>query len=81
MPGLGVELVDLLEAVPAPGGHVDLTADDGLHPRRLAGPVEVDHPVHAAVVRNRHRLLPQVLHPLHQLLDPAGAVQQGKFSM
>ncbi len=79
MPGLGVVLVDLLEAGAAPGGHVDLAADDGLHSRRLAGPVEVDHPVHAAVVGDGHRLLAQVLHPLHQLFDAAGAVQQRKF--
>ena len=77
----GVVLVDLLEPGPPPGGHIDLAADDGLHSRRLAGPVEVDHPVHTAVVGDGHRLLAQVLYPLHQLFDAAGAVQKGKFSV
>ena len=77
----GVELVDLLEPGTPPGSHVDLTADDGLNPSRLAGSVEVDHPVHAAVVGDGHRLLAHLLHPLHQLLDTAGAVQQRKFRM
>ena len=76
---VGVELMDLLKPGAPRGADVDLAADDGLDPRRLAGPVEVDHPVHAAVVGDGHRLLAQVLHPLHQLFDPAGAVQQRKF--
>ena len=78
---MGVKLMDLLEPGPPPGGHVDLAADNRLDPRRLAGPVEVDHPVHAAVVGDGHRLLAHLLYPLHQLLDAAGAVQQGKFRM
>ncbi len=81
MAGLGVELVDLLEAGAAPGGHIDLTADDGLDPRRLTGLVEVHHPVHDPVVGDGHRLLAQLLHPVHQLFDAAGPVQQGKFGM
>ena len=78
---VGVILVHLLEPGPAPGGHIHLTADDGLDPLRLAGLVEVDHPVHDAVVGDGHRLLAQLLHPLDQLVDPAGAVQKGKLSM
>ena len=78
---VGVILVHLLEPGPAPGGHIHLTADDGLDPLRLAGLVEVDHPVHDAVVGDGHRLLAQLLHPLDQLVDPAGPVQKGKLGM
>ena len=81
MAGLRVQLVDLLEPGAAPGGHIDLTADDGLDARRLTGLIEVDHPIHHPVVGDGHRLLPQVLHPLHQFLDAAGPVQQGKLCM
>ena len=65
----------------APGGHIHLTADDGLDALRLAGFVEVHHTVHHAVVRNGHGGLAQLLHPLHQQGDAAGPVQQGKFGM
>ena len=77
----GVELVDLLEPGPAPWGHIDLTADDGLDPRLPAGPVKVDHPVHAPVVCDSHRVLSDLPDPLHQLLDAAGAIQKGEFRM
>ena len=77
----GVKLVDLLKAGAAPGGHIDLAADDGLDPRLPAGPVKVDRPVHDAVIGDGYRVLPQLLHPLHQLFDPAGSVQKGKFRM
>ena len=78
---VGVILVHLLEPGPAPGCHIHLTADDGLDPLRLAGLIEVDDPVHDAVVGDGHRLLAQLLHPLDQFIDPAGAVQKGKFGM
>ena len=77
----GVVLVDLLKAGAAPGRHIDLAADDRLHPRILAGPVEVDDAVHDPVVGDGNRLLADVLYPLHQLFDAAGPVQQGKLSM
>ena len=77
----GVVLVDLLKAGAATGRYIDFTADDGLDTSSLAGPVEVDDTVHDAVVRDGYRLLAQVFYPLHQLLDAAGPVQQGKFRM
>ena len=77
----GVVLVDLLKAGAATGRHVDLTADDGLDTSSLAGPIEVNDTVHDAVVGDGYRLLTQVFDPLHQLLNAAGSVQQGKFRM
>ena len=77
----GVELVDLLEPGPAPWGHIDLTADDGLDARLLAGLVEIHHPVHDPVVCDSHRVLSDLPDPLHQLLDAAGAIQKGEFRM
>ena len=77
----GVKLVDLLKAGAAPGGHIDLAADDGLDPRLPAGPVKVDCPVHDAVIGDGYRVLPQLLHPLDQQGNAAGPVQQGIFGM
>ena len=77
----GVELVDLLEPGPAPWGHIDLTADDGLDARLLACLVEIHHPVHDPVVCDSHRVLSDLPDPLHQLLDAAGAIQKGEFRM
>ena len=79
MPGGAVQLVDPVEA--GPGGHVDLAADDGLHPGGLAGPVEVDNAVHHPVVGDGHGGLAQGLHPLDELFDAAGPVQQGVFGV
>ncbi len=79
MPRRTVQLMDPVE--PGAGGHVDLASNDGLHPRRLAGPVEVDDPVHHPMVGDGHGGLAQLLHPLHQLVDAARAVQKGVFCM
>ena len=81
MAGLGVVLVDLLEAGTASGGHIHLTADNGLDPGGLTGLVKIDDTVHDPVVGDGHRLLAQLLDPVHQLFDAAGPVQQGKFRM
>jgi len=81
MPGLGVVLVDLLEAGAPPGGHVDLAADDGLDPRRLAGPVEVHRAVHDPVVRDGYGGLAQLPDPLCQTVDAAEAVQEAVFGV
>ena len=64
---------------PSAGSHINLAADDRLDPRRLAGPVEVDHAEHNPVVGDGHGGLAQLLHPPDQLLNAAGAVQQGVF--
>ena len=73
---LGVQPVDLVRAPPPGRGHIDLTADDGLDPLPLAGPVEVHRAVHHAVVRDGHGALPQLPHPLGQTVDAAEAVQE-----
>ena len=75
----GVVLVYLVGELP--GGHVDLAADDGLDPLRLAGLVEVHHAVHHPVVGDGHGRLAQLLHPLYQQGNAAGPVQQGELGM
>ena len=77
----GVKLVDLLKAGAAPGGHIDLAADDGLDALRLAGPVKVDDAVHNTVVRDGTGGLAHRLHHPRQLLDHAEAVQQAELRM
>ena len=81
MAALGVKLMDLLKAGAAGRRHIHLTADDGLDPLRLAGPVEVNGAVHTAVVRDGHSGLAQLLDTLGQALDAAGAVQQAVLCM
>ena len=79
MPGLIVQLVDLVKA--AAGSHVQLAADDGLDPGLFGGLVEIHAAVHDAVVCNGNGGLSQLLHPLHQRAQTAGAVQQAVFGM
>ena len=62
-------------------GHIHLTADDGLDPGGLGGLVEIDAAIHDAVVGNGHRRLAQLLHPVHQGVNAAGAVQEAVFRM
>ena len=78
---LGVELVDLLKAGAALGCDVDLAADNGLDALLFAGPVEVDGPVHDAVVGDSHRRLAQLPYPAGQAVDAAEAVQQAVLRM
>ena len=77
VPGAVVQLVDLVEA--GPGGHVDLTADDGLDAGGLGGLVEIHRPVHDPVVGDRNGGLAQFLGTLNKPLDPAGAVQKAEL--
>ena len=79
MPRLIVDAV--FPVLHAPRGHIDLAADDGLHPRGLGGLVEGDRAVHDPVVRDGHRFLAQLLDALHQSFDAAGAVQQAVFTV
>ncbi len=66
---------------PVLGGDVDLAADDGLDTFRLAGPVEVDGPVHNAMVGDRYGGLAQFLDPSRQAADFTESVQQAVFCM
>ena len=81
MAALAVEFVDFIKPGAALRGYIDLAADDGLDPLRLAGPVEVDDAVHDAVIRNGAGGLPHGLHNSRQLLDLAEAVQQAELRM
>ena len=63
------------------GRHIDLTADNGVNPPLLGGFIEVNDPIHGPVVGDGHRLLAQLFHPIHELLNAAGAVQQAVFRM
>ena len=79
MPGLIVQLVDLVKA--AAGRHIQLTADDGLDPGLFGGLVEIHAAVHDTVIGDGNGGLSQFLHPLHQRAQTAGAVQQAVFGM
>ena len=79
VPVLAVQLPHLVR--PVPRGNVDLTANDGVDVLGHAGFIEIHTAVHDPVVGNGHRRLSQLLHPFHQALDAAGAVQQGIFRM
>ena len=63
------------------GAHVDLAADHRMNARRLRFAIKIDHSVHHTVIGNRARTRALLLQPLHQLLNPAGAVQQGILRM
>ena len=65
----------------APGGHIDLAADDGLDSGGLAGLVEGHRAVHDPMVGDGDGGLTHVPGGLRQLVHPAGAVQQGVFRM
>ena len=70
-----VALLDAGAAV-AVRGDVELEPDDGLDPLVLGGAVELDRAAERAVIGERHRRHAQLLGPLDQLADPAGAVEQ-----
>ena len=76
MAALRVKFVDLVKPRPPRRGHVDLAADDGLDALPLAGPVEIDHPVHDAVVGDCHGGLAQLFDALCQAVDAAEAVEE-----
>ena len=77
--GTGIQPMHLVMA--APGGYIHLTADDGLDTSFLRRLPEFHCPVHAAVIGDRHRSLPQFLDALYQLLDAARPIQQAVFRM
>ena len=56
-------------------GHISLGADDWLDPLREASPIEVDNPVHVAVVGHSQRRLPVGRGCLDQIAHPGGAVE------
>ena len=53
---------------------VDLTADDRLHARILAGKIKRDRTVQHAVVGDRDRVVTAFLHPRRDILHAARAV-------
>ena len=64
-----------------PGGHIYLAADDGFYTCRPAGLVKGHRAVHHAVIGYGKGLLAQSLGRFRNLIDAAGPIQQGKFSM
>ena len=60
----------------APGGNVHLYADDGFHPGRLAGAVELNDAIHHTVVSEGNGPLAQFGGARGQLVHAAHAVQQ-----
>ena len=76
---VAVDFVDFIEA--GAGGHIDLTADDGLDACLFCGLIELDTAVHDAVVRDGDGILAALLDAVHKLVDTAGTVQQAVFGM
>ena len=76
---VAVDFVDFIEA--GAGGHIDLTADDGLDACLFCGLIELDTAVHDAVVRDGDGALAALLDAVHKLVDTAGTVQQAVFGM
>jgi len=60
-------------------GHVGLGADDGLDALGPAGPVEVEDPVHVAVVGDSERCLAVSSGSGHDFIDPCRTVQHRKL--
>ena len=81
MAALGVELMDLVGQAAALCRDVDLAADDGLNPLRLAGPVEIHRAVHDPVVRDGTGGLPHFFYDFRQVPDTARAVQKAVLRM
>ncbi len=81
MAALGVELMDLVGQAAALCRDVDLAADDGLNPLRLAGPVEIHRAVHDPVVRDGTGGLPHFFYDFRQVPDAARAVQKAVLRM
>jgi hypothetical protein len=65
-----------LPVEPAPGGNVDLAAEDRLHPPVATGVVEVHRPEHVAVVGDGHRLHSEALGLGHELADVTGTIEE-----
>ena len=77
-----VVAVDLVHFVKTgAGGNVDLTADDGLDACFFRCLVKLHAPIHHPVVGAGNGSLSAFLHPVHQLVDAAGTVQQTVFGM
>ena len=76
---LAVQLIDPVEA--GAGRHIELAADDGLDPRLFCGLVKIHASVHHAVIGDGDGGLSQLLQPLHQRLDAAGAVEKTELRM
>ena len=74
-----VDAADLVKA--GARRNIHLTSDDRANPVGFCLFVEVDGSVHCSVVGDGYRLLSQLLCPLHQLLDPARAVEQAVFTV
>ena len=63
------------------GGNVDLTADDRLDACFFRRLVKLHAPIHHPVVGAGNGSLSALLHPVHQLVDAAGTVQQAVLGM
>ena len=79
MEGVGIQLIDPVKA--RPRRHIKLAADDGLDAGLFCRLVKIHAAIHDAVVRDGAGRLPQLLEPLHQRVDAAGAVQKAVFRM
>ena len=74
-----IDLVHLIKA--GAGGYIDLTADDWLDARLFGRLVKLHTAVHHTVVGAGNGSLATLLHPIHQLVNAAGTIQQTVFCM
>ena len=65
----------------APPGHINFAADDGLDSLGHAFLVQVHSAVHDTVVRDGNGGLPHFFHVGHELLNPAGPIEEAVFCM
>ena len=63
------------------GGHIDLTADDGLDTCLFCSLVKLHTAVHNAVVGAGNSSLTALFYAVHQLVNAAGTIQQTVFCM
>ena len=63
------------------GGHIDLTADDGLDACLFCSLVKLHTAVHNAVVGAGNGSLTALFYAVHQLVNAAGTIQQTVFRM
>ena len=78
---LRIKFMNLVKPGPPLGGHIDLTADDGLDALGQTGAIKINDAIHNAVVCDGTGGLPHLFDGFRQIPNPAGTVQKAVFSM
>ena len=64
---------------PGVGRHINLAADYGFDPLRLRSPIEINHTIHHAVIRNGGTVHAQFFHPGNIFFYFVGTIQKRIF--